>query len=149
MMAAEEPTRGTIGDPEPGPAGLIGLSLRGVSRRRQGVWVLDRLSARLLRVAEDPSACQVSWTADGGLVWVEAAGRGGTRVMQAPRLGDDPSVLIDLPGRHSHEYFPRVSADGRWLIWGASTGGHEHDRADYEIFIWRIGTPWNTATRVT
>ena len=145
----QEPTRGTIGDPEPGPAGLIGLSLRGVSRRRQGIWVLERSSARLLRVAEDSSACQVSWTADGGLVWVEAAGRGGTRVMQVPRLGDDPSVLIDLPGRHSHEYFPRVSADGRWLIWGASTGGHEHDRADYEIFIWRIGTPWNTATRVT
>ena len=34
-------------------------------------------------------------------------------------------------------------------MWGASAGGHEHDRADYEVFVWRIGEPWGTATRVT
>ena len=44
---------------------------------------------------------------------------------------------MDLPGAYSHEYFPRVSNDGRWLVWGAAASGHEHDRADYEIFVWQ------------
>ena len=34
-------------------------------------------------------------------------------------------------------------------IWGAAAEGHEHDRADYEIFVWRVGTPWEGATRLT
>jgi hypothetical protein len=43
---------------------------------------------------------------------------------------------MDLPGAYSHEYFPKLSNDGRWLVWGAAAEGHEHDRADYEIFVW-------------
>ncbi len=52
-------------------------------------------------------------------------------------------------GAYSHEYFPRLSNDGHWLIWGAAAEGHEHDRADYEIFVWEIGTTWETAIRLT
>ena len=51
--------------------------------------------------------------------------------------------------RYSHEYFPRVSNDGRWLVWGAAASGHEHDRADYEIFVWQIGRPVSEAVRLT
>ena len=32
---------------------------------------------------------------------------------------------------------------------GASAEGHEHGRANYEMFVWRIGTPPETALRVT
>ena len=60
-----------------------------------------------------------------------------------------PEVLIDLPGAYSHEYFPVVTRDARWLIWGAAAEGHEHDRADYEVFAWRIGTPAESAVRLT
>ena len=35
------------------------------------------------------------------------------------------------------------------MVWGAAAEGHEHDRADYEIFIWEVGTPWDTAERLT
>ena len=42
-----------------------------------------------------------------------------------------------------------LAQDGAWLVWGAAADGHEHDRADYEIFAWRIGTPADTATRLT
>jgi hypothetical protein len=42
-----------------------------------------------------------------------------------------------------------VTNDARWLIWGAAAEGHEHDRADYEIFAWRIGTPSESAMRLT
>ena len=67
--------------------------------------------------------------------------------------GDAPFVelreLLDAPGEWSHEYFPRVSNDGALLAYGASQGGHEHDVADYEIFLWRIGTAPEAAARVS
>ena len=56
---------------------------------------------------------------------------------------------LDLPGEFSHEYFPRLSRDGRLLVFGASAGGHEHDTADYEIFAWEPGTPPDAAVRLT
>jgi hypothetical protein len=57
--------------------------------------------------------------------------------------------LIDLPGSMSHEYFPHPSRDGRWLVWGASRGGHAPDVSDYDVFLWRSGTPWKEALRIT
>jgi len=30
-----------------------------------------------------------------------------------------------------------------------SKGGHEHDSADYEIFLWQVGAPADSATRLT
>ena len=57
--------------------------------------------------------------------------------------------LMDLPGRRSHEYFPRLSPDGKWLVWGATDKGHDHDLFDYELYLWKIGEPFETATRIT
>jgi hypothetical protein len=57
--------------------------------------------------------------------------------------------LMDLPGRRSHEYFPRLSPYGKWLVWGATDKGHDHDLFDYELYIWKIGEPVETATRIT
>lgn len=143
------PTHGEVGDPEPGPDGAMAVTLRGVPSRRRGVGVLALATRRYHRVGTNPSACQIAWMPPGGLVWIETGGHGGTRVMHVPRPDGTAEVLIDLPGRYSHEYFPRVSADGRWLVWGAAAEGHEHDRADYEIFAWRIRTPWSSALRLT
>jgi len=56
---------------------------------------------------------------------------------------------MDLPGERSHEYFPKLSQDAAWMVWAASAEGHEHDRADYEIYAWRVGTPWASALRLT
>lgn len=104
-----------------------------------------RLSA-LTRV----QACQTTWAPDGrSVVWVETGGRGGTRLMVGDPDGKGRRVFMDLPGAYSHEYFPKLSNDGRWLVWGATSEGHEHDRADYEIFLWEVGTAWETAIRFT
>ena len=46
--------------------------------------------------------------------------------------------LMDLPGRRSHEYFPKLDNSGKWLVWCATQYGHEHDLYDYELFIWNI-----------
>ena len=36
-----------------------------------------------------------------------------------------------------------------YTVFAASAGGHEHDVEDYEIFLWEIGTPPETAARLT
>lgn len=56
---------------------------------------------------------------------------------------------FDSPGPFSHEYFPKVANGGDVLVYGASSGGHEHDTADYEIFLWLIGQPAAQAIRIT
>jgi hypothetical protein len=57
--------------------------------------------------------------------------------------------FIDIPGRRSHEYFPQLDREGKWLVWAATQRGHDHDIADYEIFIWEVGSPPERATRLT
>lgn len=112
-----------------------------------GIALWDLAAARLVPV-QQRGACEITWAPDGRwLAWISVGGNGGTRVMETK--DGRQSVLIDLPGEYSHEYFPNVSNDGRWLVWGASAEGHEQDRADYEIFLWRIGTPPQEAVRLT
>jgi Tol biopolymer transport system component len=114
-----------------------------------GAVTLD-LDSRRLAVLTQEQACQTTWAPDDRhVVWIETGGNGGTRVMTASPDGTDRHVFMDLPGDYSHEYFPRLSNDGRWLVWGAAAEGHEHDRADYEIFVWEVGTPWERAVRLT
>ncbi len=94
--------------------------------------------------------CQTTWipgTYD--LLWVEPEGNGGTRIVRGSADGSGNATFMDLPGERSHEYFPTLSDDGRWLVWGATVEGHEHDRADYEIYVWEVGTPWDAASRIT
>jgi Tol biopolymer transport system component len=136
-----------VGDPELSPDGRrLALYPRGPLA---GNVVFD-LAARTFTPLGAVQACQPTWAPDGqSLVWIEIEGHGGTRVMTGRPDGSGRRVLIDLPGSHSHEYFPKLSNDGRWLVWGASAGGHEHDRADYEIFVWEIGTPVAQAVRLT
>ena len=106
-----------------------------------GAVTLD-LKSRRLSVLTREQACQTTWAPDDRQVlWVETGGSGGTRVMAGSPDGSDRHVFMDLPGAYSHEYFPKLSSDGRWLVWGAAAEGHEHDRADYEIFVWQVGAP--------
>jgi hypothetical protein len=48
-----------------------------------------------------------------------------------------------------HEYFPRISTDNEWLTWGASTGCHNADTCDYEIFVHKLGEDSSNRTRMT
>ncbi len=50
--------------------------------------------------------------------------------------GGDLVFFKDRTGEWSHTYFPRVSGDGEWLIYGACPPDqHDHDTSDYEIFL--------------
>jgi Tol biopolymer transport system component len=131
----------------------LAITLRG-SKRETGVWDLAKKTWQ--RTSE---GCQINWTPSGDeIYWVHPTGNGGSRIMHLPMAGGKPTksdtdldaiTLIDLPGRRSHEYFPEMSADGKWLVWGATQRGHDHDIADYEIHLWEVGTDPAKAARLT
>ncbi len=95
-------------------------------------------------------SCQVMWSPSGQFAtYVQKGGRQTNQIMRYDPESQVKTTLVDLPGEHSHEYFPRLSADEKWMIFSASTGGHEHDLADYELFLWPVGSPSSEATRLT
>jgi uncharacterized membrane protein YbhN (UPF0104 family) len=139
--------RGGLETPELARDGRrLALTVR--SKAYNGVAVVELDSGRMTKLSPG-QACQLTWTPGQGLVWVEPGGRGGTSIFAAPGPDAARTMLMDLPDPRSHEYFPRVAGDDRWLIWGATAKGHEHDRADYDLFVWEIGTPPGTAIRLT
>jgi Tol biopolymer transport system component len=142
-----EGIQGGMETPELSPDGTrLAVTVR--SRKYRGVAVVD-LGSRAVAPLSPGNACQITWMpGSDGLLWMESLGNGGTSIMIGGP-GRTRGVFMDLPGAYSHEYFPRVSNDGRWLVWGAAASGHEHDRADYEIFVWPIGRPVSEVVRLT
>ena len=145
--------------PELSPNGkCLAVTLRG-STRKTGIWNFDKKEWY-----ETGGGCEMSWFPSGDRVYRmnEGQGNGGTEVLQIALDGDGKPLhkvaglsipkemhFMDLPGRRSHEYFPSIDPTGQWLVWGASRGEHEHDIADYEIYIWKIGTDAKNAVRMT
>ncbi len=131
----------------------IAVTLRG-SKRETGIWNIQKKTW-----TRTGDGCQVNWAPDGdSIYWVHPTGNGGSRVvheaMKAGKPAKDESdidkmVLVDIPGRRSHEYFPQVSSDGKWLVWAATQRGHDHDIYDYEIYLWEIGSPEDQMARLT
>jgi WD40 repeat protein len=130
----------------------LAITLRG-SKRETGLWDIENR-----KWTQTGLGCQINWTPDQtGIYWVHPTGNGGSRILKMPITAGtapkDPSLdeleLMDLPGRRSHEYFPELSSDGKWLIWAATQRGHDHDTADYEIYLWQVGSPPDKAVRLT
>jgi Tol biopolymer transport system component len=130
----------------------IAITLRG-SKRETGIWSVASKTWNPTGLG-----CQINWTPDQSKVyWVNPTGNGGSQVYRMPvssgkairEFSDDELSFMDLPGRRSHEYFPELSADGHWMVWGVTQRGHDHDIADYEIYLWEVGTPPDTAVRLT
>ncbi len=152
--AAEQALDGALmQNPHLSPDGrYLAVTLRG-ARRETGVFDLKQKTW-----AKTGEGCQVNWFPSGERVyWVNPSGNGGSEVFAAPvkdgRLAREPSYealrFVDIPGRRSHEYFPQLDRGGKWLVWAATRRGHDHDIADYEIYIWQVGAPAEQATRVT
>lgn len=146
LFDADVVTEGRVmGDPELHPDGR---QLAGAIAR-YGAIVLSPEASTYQRLT-DHHVCQTTWVpGTDDLLWMDASGNGGTRVMRGAADGSVVEVFMDLPGERSHEYFPTLSQDAAWMVWAASAEGHEHDRADYEIYAWRVGTPWESALRLT
>ena len=146
-------------EPEMSPNGkFLAITLRGTSRQT-GIWNFEKKEWYTTG-----AGCEVTWFPDNKAVlrMNENTGNGSTEVLKF--IIDDngkpvaiPSGLavdnkfrfMDLPGRRSHEYFPQVSPDGQWLVWCATIYGQDHDIYDYEVYVWKIGTPQKDAVRLT
>jgi len=113
----------------------LAVTLRG---GRRGTAVIS--PERKVRPVAD--GCELNWSPDSSfLYYVDHGGRGGNAFYRVDPESLQSTLWYDAPGEYSHEYFPKVSNNGEVLVFGASSGGHEHDQADYEIFLWPIGSP--------
>ena len=149
-----EPLNSPVHSPVLAPDGRhLALVLR--QKTYSGPAILNLETNRLVKFYPS-QACQTFWSDEQEqLLFIAKGGQGGTRVMAARSSGKSgmdgyqAEVLMDLPGAFSHEYFPRLDNTGSWLVWGAAAKGHEHDRADYEIFLWQVGRSWQETQRLT
>lgn len=98
------------------------------------------------------NGCQLFWSSTGGLLFqVASRGNQGNSIVYVDPETYEIAPMLDLQGEFSHEYFPKTSNDDSHLVFAASRDKdeHEHDRADYEIFLWEIGGNPGQATRLT
>ncbi len=115
---------------------MLLLTLRG-PHRATALAMADLYSAGPYRVQDVAGGCQMVWRGTRGAeAWIDKGRMKNAVWARDAGPGAEPYVLLDAPEPWSHEYFPRFAAGGRWLVYGASTGGHEQDSADYEIFLW-------------
>lgn len=124
------------------PTGLVAVTLRGTV----GMTALGT-NGTIERIG---GGCQLTWSDDGSkLFYVDKGGRQKNQVLFVDQATRESIPWLDLPEPFSHEYFPQLSGDNRVMVLGASAGGHEHDVADYEIFLWHVDSPEETVARLT
>lgn len=107
-------------------------------------------------IADVAGGCQMVWRKDrpgsgksGTPVWVDRPGRMRNAIYTFGESAEGPIILLDAEEPWSHEYFPRFAEGGRWLVYGASQGGHEQDSEDYEIFLWDTDNTNTPPARLT
>lgn len=159
--AEEQIKKGTVSQqPVLSPDGrLLAVTLRG-TKRETGIWNLVTKTWY-----STGGGCQMEWFHDGKKIlrMNEGQGNGGTEVL-ALSIDSEGKPLdrisglsipknirfMDLPGRRSHEYFPKLDKNGKWMVWCATQYGHEHDIYDYEVYLWKIsGDKKKGVTRLT
>lgn len=137
--------------PEVSPDGkFIAITVRG-TKRETGIY-----NRETKQWNNTGAGCEMSWYPDSRqLVRMnEGHGNGGTEVLKfnindkgEPQINftgltvPKEAMFMDLEGRRSHEYFPRIDQQkGEYLVWCATQYGHEHDMVDYEVYIWNTKT---------
>jgi hypothetical protein len=100
------------------------------------------------------NGCELNWNAKGNRLFQVHPSTGldgSNRIVSVDKDSLELNTLIDLSGEFSHEYWPQESSNSEFMIFGASRSNkeHEHDVADYEIFLWKVGSQPHEATRLT
>jgi len=130
----------------------LAITLRG-AMRETGIYDIARKAW-----IKTGAGCQINWFPAGDRIyWVNPSGNGGSETFAVPVKQGKPTRdfsydqmrFVDIPGRQSHEYFPQQDRGGKWLVWAATRRGHDHDIANYDIFIWQVGAPADQAARLT
>ncbi len=119
------------------------LTLRGKRRSTAHYSLWDAAVGNPPPIRDIAGGCQMVWRKDeSGInspdtpVWIDHPGRMKNAIYTFDEHVSGRVVLLDAEEPWSHEYFPRFAEGGRWLVYGASQGGHEQDSEDYEIFLW-------------
>ncbi|MCC6445763.1 MAG: PD40 domain-containing protein [Armatimonadetes bacterium] len=119
-------------DPGRGVIGSVGADLKAVQMRTPQAneyFVFDQG-----KTIKTMAGCESRLTADGRYAyWVQSAKD--FRVWDP--VGDKEWQILGEPSTQpfNYTYFPTVSSDQRWLVYGASPNQHDHDTSDYEIFL--------------
>ncbi len=97
------------------------------------------------------NGCELAWTSSGDYMYQVNPDLESLRIMKVNPETLKSELMIDLAGEFSHEYWPKDSSNGEYMVFGASRGpkDHEHDTKDYEIFLWKVGSDPTKATRLT
>ena len=131
---------------------FVALTLAG-NRRQAGIWNIKKKTWTQMG-----QGTQIAWAPDGASVyWIDVSGKEMNRVVREPVVAGMPAderdpeklLLVDLGGKRSRERFPRLSNDGKWLVFGAAIKSLENDLEDYELYLWEVGSPATSATRLT
>lgn len=137
----------------------LAITIRG-TKRETGIWNLEKR-----KWFSTGGGCQMEWFPDDKAIlrMNEGMGNGGTEIFkiaidsEGKPIDEVRGVVIpkkirfmDLPGRRSHEYFPKLDKRGLYLVWCATQYGHDHDIADYEVYLWEVNTdPKKDVIRLT
>lgn len=121
----------------------ITITLRGTRRSTSHIY----RNGKVVNIAK---GCQMIWNPaePKSSLWVEGPGEMKNSFYILDAAGQK-SLLFDAKAPYGHEYFPRLSQNGKWLVYGASTGGHEQDSEDYEIFLLNLEASPYTPIRLT
>lgn len=133
---------------------FLAVTLRGSER---SVGVLNLANHQWFESASGGGCQMTFFPGKRRVMRVNPTGNGGTELYaydldesgRHGKLSVDAQKWIDLPGRRSHEYFPQPSPDSKWLVWCATDRGHDHDIADYEVFLLKVGESADKAVRLT
>lgn len=97
--------------------------------------------------------CQVKWSPDASFLYQVDNGTesGANRFVKIDAESNESVSLLDMDGEFNHEVFPQLSRNQQWLVFGASRSKKENeaDTADFEIFLWEVGTSAGDAVRLT
>lgn len=99
------------------------------------------------------NGCQIFFSSDNSYLYQVAFGgehdSKGNHFLKIDLETHKTSKLFDFKDNYSHIYFPKDSNDGNYMVFGGSAEGHEHDTADYEIFLWDMSKSPEYATRLS
>lgn len=104
-------------------------------KRGWNIWCAELSSGKAFHVA---SGCEAGWFGDSRrLAWIlKHKVRERTGIYQFDMVTHESKELQDADAPRGHEYFPTVTKDNRFLLWGAcKPGEHGHFDSNYQIFV--------------